>query len=120
MTVTIKAVRFISPDEPAQMEDVEALSNPDAPLVITRCFDAVAVTHKPSGKKVYLPSSLAAARLALPELLKLTDWSVSAAELEKNIGLKALVEAVQDAANKQLEDDTKTYLKSKHAREKMT
>lgn len=88
------------------LEDTEALSDIDAPLVITRLdVEGIAITHKASGKKVYLPSSLASARLALPELLKLTDWSVPGDLLGKDSTLRARVEAVQDAADKQLEDE---------------
>lgn len=98
---TIKTFRYNG-----TFEDAEALSDVEAPLVITRVHgDTIAITHKLSGKKVYLPSSLASARIALPDLLKLTDWSVMPADLEKNTELRARVEAVQDAADKQLEDE---------------
>ena len=125
MTVTIKAVRFISPDEPARMEDVEALSDPDEPLVITRLTalgnytddhvlpdDCIAIVHKASGKKIYLPWSLRAAELALPELLKLTDWSVPAEALSKDVFLRARVEVVQDSANRKAEDEDTTRMRA--------
>jgi hypothetical protein len=99
------------------LEDTEALSDPNAPLVITRCFpgedEAVAITHKASGKKVYLPSSLTSARIALPELLKITDWTHAAVMFAKDTVLLASVEAIQDAADKQLEDETVKRLREK-------